>query len=135
MSARAWRHFEIKVDGFDDPAIFVAPTRAKARYAAFLRFSDPWPCTFAEFQRISRVRLCGAPPVDGYDYVRRNYGVDVRHGDRVTLTGEGRDLEGKAATVVYPGPSTAHVHLVIDGKNYVSTVHPMNVRPQREAQP
>lgn len=124
-----WRTFEISVEGFD-PFTLAAPSRSKARYEAWQRYREPYPdITFGEFARRCRVRGCDVPARDGYDYVRRNYGVDVRPGVRVRLQNEGPRFNGREESVIYPGQSTAHVHLVLDGEKHVSRVHPLNVVP------
>lgn len=125
---RRWRTYAVTVDGFEQPMTVSAPTASKARYDKWLDFTDVNGCTFKEFLKISHVRTCDAPPreSDGYGYVRRAYSVDPTIGQRVRLRNEGRSsgLEGE---VVYPGPSTAHVHVAIDGRDHAVPVHPMNV--------
>jgi hypothetical protein len=122
-----WRTYEIHFDGYP-PLVRTGTSAAKARYDCFLDLSDAWSdLRFGDFLRRSRVRVCPTPENDGYGYIRRAYGVDVRPGDRVTITREGPDLEGKGATVVYPGQSTAYVKLVIDGEKRISNVHPLSV--------
>lgn len=117
--------YEVSVQGFP-PVTYSALSPAKARTEAWRSFTSAYDCTFKDFLRISRVRTCAAPHADGYDYVRRNYGVDVKIGDRVRLINEGSSsgLEGEVA---YPGQSTAHVHVLIDGRDYITTVHPESI--------
>lgn len=104
---------------------YSAKTPAKARAEAWRDYTSAWDCTFKEFLKISRVRVCPVPADDGYGYVRRNYSVNPKIGSRIRLINEGQStgLEGE---VVYPGPSTAHVHVMLDGRNHVVTVHPLN---------
>lgn len=121
-----WRTFSIEVPGFDAFTLS-APTRSKARYEAFQRFRDPYPdVSFGEFTRKCRVSSCPAPEDDGYDYVRRNYGVSPRIGQRARLIHEGAS-SGKEGQVIYPGRSTASVIMVLDGQSYPVCVHPLNV--------
>lgn len=121
-----WRTFEIRVEGFD-PFVLTAPTRSKARYEAWQRFSEPYPdVTFGQFARKCRVVACAAPPNDGYDYVRRTYGVSPRLGQRARLINEGSS-SGMEGQIVYPGRSTASVHMVMDGRSFTTRVHPLNV--------
>lgn len=107
--------------------IHAAKTAAAARYLAFLDLSDAWNITFRDFLRISRVRKVSMPADAGYAYIKRAYGVDLRAGQRVKITGEGPDLEGRGATVVYPGDTTAHAHVLIDGIERVSIIHPFSI--------
>lgn len=124
MSPR-YRLFEVEVAGFP-PATYSALSRSKALYQCYLRFSEPWPCSFREFLAKTKCRATTMPADDGYGYVRRTYGVDPRIGQRCRLKNEGPStgLEGE---VVYPGKSTAHVHVVIDGRDFAVNVHPMNI--------
>lgn len=124
-----WRTFEISVAGFD-PFTLSAASRSKARYDAWQRFREPYPdVTFGEFVSRCRVRGCTVPQPDGYDYVRRNYGVDVRPGQRVRLKNEGPTFNGREGLVIYPGRSTAMIHLVLDGASNSTIVHPLDVEP------
>ncbi len=123
---RTWRTFKVEVDGHD-PFITSAPSRAKARLGSFDNYRELWPATrFGEFMRICRITVCPVPANDGYDYVRRNYGVDPKVGQRAALVNEGPS-SGKAGVVIYPGLSTASVHIVLDGDDHPVRVHPMNV--------
>lgn len=106
--------------------VYSARSAGAARAEAWRSFSSAWECTFKDFLRISRTRACPVPDDDGYSYVRRYYGVDPKIGERVRLINEGSST-GLEGTVIYPGPYTAHVHVMIDGRKYSSTVHPMNI--------
>ncbi|MFN3675440.1 MAG: hypothetical protein ACK4TC_05620 [Sphingomonas pseudosanguinis] len=121
-----WPLFQVTVEGYD-PFIVAARSRSAARYSAFLDWTDG---KFGDFLR--RVSIRRALPtcivVDPYDYVRRNYGRDIRHGTRVTITGEGPGLEGAKGTVIHPGrDSTAYAHVVLDGANHAVTIHPLSI--------
>lgn len=119
------RIYEVTVSGFP-PAMYSAATAAQARTKAWRDFSDAYDCTFKNFLKMSRVNACPVPVDDGYGYVRRNYGVDPKIGRRARLVNEGPStgLEGE---IVYPGKSTAHVHIVIDGRDHAVCAHPLNV--------
>ena len=127
---RPWRTFAVTIDGRHK--IVAAATRGAALYSAWLDFSDAWGISFAWFIRRARAIPCPTPD-DGYAYVRRAYGIDVRPGDRITLCNEGPDLNDRQGTVVYPGCSTAHVHVVMDGERHASRVHPFSLTPARRA--
>lgn len=121
-----WRTYSIIVEGYD-PFTLSARSRSKARYDAFQRFREPYPdVTFGEFARRCRVLSCRVPADDGYGYVRRSYGVDPRVGDRVRLVNEGPS-SGQEGIVIYPGRSTAHIHVVVDGRDFAVSVHPLNI--------
>lgn len=125
-SPAVWRTYAVKVRGFPANTLS-ARSRSAAVYDSFLSYRDAWSCSFGEFLRmVESARLCDVPANDGYDYIRRNYGVDVKPGDRVGFQGEGR-LNKLLASVVYPGPSTAHVRVIVDGDKYVVTVHPSSI--------
>lgn len=126
MAKPRFRLFLIEVEGFE-AHVTTAPTAGKARWDAFSRLREAYQdVTFREFLAKSRVTPHHVPADDGYDYVRRNYGVDVRVGQRVRLVNEGSSsgLEGE---VLYPGPSTAHVRVALDGRDHASLVHPLSV--------
>lgn len=107
--------------------VYSAKSPSAARAAAWRDFTSAYNCTFKDFLRISRVKGCAVPKDDGYDYVRRNYDVNPKIGGRVRLANEGPStgLEGE---VVYPGISTAHVHVRIDGRDHTSIVHPFSIQ-------
>ena len=107
--------------------VYSAKSPGAARAEAWRSFTSAYECTFKDFLRISRVRAVPVPKSDGYEYVRRNYGVDPKVGGRVRLVNEGPStgLEGE---VVYPGISTAHVHVLIDGRDHISHVHPLSIQ-------
>lgn len=85
---------------------------------------------FPDFRRISTVRVLSKPlAIDGYEYVRRYYEVEVRTGQRVTVRDCGGSLDGKLGTVVYPGSSTAHVHILFDHYRHSVQAHPFDVLP------
>lgn len=122
----AWPLFEVSVDGYT-PFIVAARTASAARYASFLDWTDG---KFGDFLRRVSIRKVPATAtcVDPYDYVRRNYGRDIRHGTRVTITGEGPGLEGAKGTVIHPGrDSTSYAHVVLDGARHAITVHPLSI--------
>lgn len=122
-----WRTYKIQLDGHD-PYVMSAPSRSKARYHSFGSYREHYNGeTFSNFMRRCRVTVCPTPANDGYDYVRRNYGVDPQVGQRASLINEGPST-GQAGVVIYPGPSTASVHVVIDGRDFPVRVHPMNVQ-------
>ena len=124
---RPWPLFEVAVDGFP-PHTIAARTRSAASYQSFLSFTDAYDCKFRDWLRMTTVRKVAASPVDAYAYVRRNYNRDLRHGTRVTIAGEGRDLEGQPGTVIHPGrESTCYAHVVMDGAKHAIIVHPLSV--------
>lgn len=121
-----WRNYQIAVEGFP-PFVAGAVSRGRAMADAFSRYREPYPdITFREFLKRTRVTACAAPTIDGYAYVRRNYGLNVRLGQRVRLKGEGA-ISGREGEVVYPGESTAHVVVLLDGEQHPSCVHPHSV--------
>lgn len=122
-----WPLFEVSFNG--GSRTIAARSRSAAMYSAYLDLSDIWNLTFRLWLSMARVRrLRSAPTGDPYEYVRRNYGRDLSHGTRVTITGEGSDLEGLAGTVIHPGrDSTAYAHVVLDAVDHYIIVHPLSV--------
>lgn len=122
-----WPLFEVSFNG--GSRTIAARSRSAAMYSAYLDLSDIWNLTFRIWLGMARVRrMPSAPSGDPYEYVRRNYGRDLSHGTRVTITGEGRDLEGSAGTVIHPGrDSYAYAHVVLDGTDHSIIVHPFSV--------
>lgn len=121
-----WRCYLITAKGYD-PFVQAAPTRGKALSESWGRYKEVNPdASYREFLGRVSARVTPTPRPDGYDYVRRNYDVDVAVGGRVRLKDEGR-LTGREGEVVYPGVSTAHVHVVLDGEAEVCRVHPQSV--------
>ncbi|WP_267382580.1 MULTISPECIES: hypothetical protein [unclassified Sphingomonas] len=127
MSA-PWPLFEVSFEG--GARVLAARSRSAAMYGAYLDLSDIWDLTFRQWLGMAKAkRIDATPPGDPYEYVRRNYDRDLHHGIRVTITGEGRDLEGRAGTVIHPGrPSTAYAHVVLDGDRHAIIVHPFSVK-------
>lgn len=124
-----WRAFEVWVDGFGWSTLSAVSAGA-ARYSRYMDFRAPYPdTTFAEFCRMSRVRVCPEPSSEPYDYIRRAYSVDLRVDDLVELQHEGPSWNGKRGQVVHPGrQSTAHAHVAMPGYPRPLIVHPLNVR-------
>ena len=124
-----WPLFEVTVQPYGS-SIIAARSRSAAVYARFLDYTDAFDCTFRDFLRVVSARRAGPTRLvgDPYAYVRRNYDRDLRHGTRVTITGEGPDLEGRAGTVIHPGRDhTAYAYVVLDGDDHSITVHPFSV--------
>lgn len=127
MSAQPWPIFSITVDGFP-PYALTARSAAAARYDSFQSYAECRSVTFKDFLRICRVKRAEPPVVDGYDYVRRAYGVDPRIGQTVRLKNEGSRWNGREGVVLYPNKSsTAHVHVAMPDVKHPLIVHPMNV--------
>jgi hypothetical protein len=122
---KAWGCFQVEVAGYG-AEIYAAPSASKAKYEAYLcdAFNH---LKFGQFLRIARARRCTPPQDDGYSYIRRAYGVSPAIGQRCRLRNEGKDWEGKEGFVIYPGRSTAHVHIIMDGMKNKIFVHPLNV--------
>lgn len=118
--------YSVKVEGFEGSLEVAAASRSKARYEAWRSFTDAWDITFARFQKIARVRVARLDPRAGYDYVNRAYSVDMWAGRRVEIINEG-SISGRQGTVVYPGRSTAHVKVLLDGDTDPVIVHPISV--------
>lgn len=116
--------FDVDVTGYG-VATVTAPSRGRA-------LADSWRCdafghiSFKDFLRMARAHVRPAPPADdGYEYVRRVYGVNPTIGQRCYLV----DHEGKrghSGVVLYPGKSTAHIHVLIDGAA-ATWVHPEGI--------
>lgn len=123
----AWPMWEVTVDG--RASALAAPSRGAAIYQRFLDWADVSDITFRRFLDLARARrIAPALAGDPYGHVRSYYGRDIRHGSRVTITGEGKDLEGRAGTVVHPGKdSTQYAHVVLDGDTYAGIYHPLSV--------
>lgn len=117
--------YEVLVEGYGGK-VLQASTPAKARAEAWRDFTSAYECSFKQFLGMSTVRRCNLPAKDGYDYVRRQYGVDVKVGRRVRLVNEG-SYSGREGEVLYPGESTAHVHVLLDGEQHRSHVHPSSI--------
>lgn len=122
-----WKIFDVTVDGFP-PVVFTAANRSKALAQAWRQYGHVDDrITLVDFRKIARARVRKEPPrPDGYDSVRRQYMVDPKIGGRVRLAHEG-PMTGREGTVIYPGTSTCYVHVVLDGAEHSSVVHPMNV--------
>ena len=117
--------YAVKVEGFDEKT-YSAMSASKARAECWRDYTSAFDISFKEFLKISRVYKCGLPPTDGYDYIRRAYGVDPKVGQRVRLKDEG-SYTGREGEVAYPGETTAHVHVLLDGEKHVSHVHPNSI--------
>ncbi len=106
-----------------------ARSRGQAIYQRLQAFRDAYQdCTWIEFKAMVTCRMAALPPAnDGYDYVRRNYGVNPRIGQRARLINEGAD-NGKEGVVAYPGRSTAHVHIIFDDLEFALHAHPHSVK-------
>ena len=113
--------FDVTVEGYGT-AVMVAQSRGKALADAWR--SPAFDCTFGDFLKIAKARVTTETPYpDGYDSVRRNYGVDPRIGQRVRIL----ESELGEGVVVYPGPSTCYVHVAVGGHDRPICVHPSNV--------
>ncbi|WP_232629189.1 hypothetical protein [Methylobacterium sp. Leaf118] len=120
-----WNLYDVSVQGYGTEVI-TAPSRGKALAAAWR--SDAFShISFGAFLRITSLRRREVPPTDdGYGYVRQRYEVDPQVGQRVTYTGCGSS-QGQAGTILYPGKCTAHVLVLIDGREHPVGVHPTDL--------
>lgn len=125
MTARIWRTYAVSL--FNRPAVTIAArSRSAARWEAISQTRDCWDFDVRDALRSARVTPCDGPEVDGYDYVRRAYGVPVRLGAQVRdLTPGGRADVG---SVVYPNKtSTAYIHAAFPGCRDALIFHPNEV--------
>lgn len=129
------RLYAVRVEGFGDcdPAYGCSPAAAKAEVWRRGVFSD---MSFRDFltHLKPKVRLAEAPKQDGYSYVRRAYGLDVKVGQRVLINDEPH-LRDAPGIVLYPGRSTAHVSVLLDDGEWLTHVHPASVTPSTEQVP
>ena len=127
MSA-AWKIYDITVSGYGTAPV-TAPSRGRALSTTWN--SDAFNAiSFGEFLKIARARVRTTPPEpDGYAYVRTAYGVDIHIGQTVTLRNEGARWNRREGVVLYPGPSTASVHVLFDGVDRPIIVHPSSIVP------
>ena len=128
------RLYSVELQGLGacSPVNARSPAAAKAEVWRSDVFRD---MTFGDFLTHYRpkVRLAAVPAPDGYDYVRRAYGLDVKVGQRV-LVNDGPGLRDALGTVLYPGRSTAHVIVALDGWAQPARVHPSSVAPADESE-
>lgn len=130
MKQAKWRLYEVVIEWgpHSSTSELSARSSSHARYQAWQSFSDAWPCTFRQFMPLVKVRRIAASDCDGYDYVRRAYGVDPRIGQQIELVNEG-DWSGKRGEIVHPGSrSTASIHVAFPGISHALSVHPNNYR-------
>lgn len=118
---------ELRGLGACTPVNARSPSAAKAEVWRSDVFCDMTFVAFLTHYR-PKVRLAAVPAPDGYDYVRRAYGLDVTVGQRV-LVNDGPGLKDAPGTVLYPGRSTAHVIVALDGWKHPACVHPNSVSP------
>jgi hypothetical protein len=123
------RLYEVSVTGYGTEHLY-ARTNGAAKASAYHHdaFSH---LTFGEFLKLGvRARLCRQTPnANCYDWTHREYGVRLHVGQRVTMQNEGPSVEGKGATVLYPGPGQQYVRVLIDGRDDWCLVHPFSVVP------
>lgn len=117
------RIYEVAVPGYG-AAWISAKSSAAARYKAF--DCDAFGLmSFKDFLKLGvTARLLSytpGPGEDGYDYVRQEYGVDVRIGQVVRLKRSG----GQTGQVVYPGATSAYVRVALGDRTV--NVHPSEV--------
>lgn len=117
--------YEASVHGYGS-AYFWGETAGQARAEAWRAFQCACECSFKEFLKKSYIAKVELPPRMGYAYVRRVYGVDAQAGMKATLRNEGT-WDGTIGEIVYPGESTAHVHVKVEDVKHPLIVHPDNV--------
>ena len=125
--------YDVTIPGYGTSALYgKSAGNAKA---------NAWRCdsfghmNFMDFLKLGvSAKLRKEPPKpDGYDYIRRAYGVDVRIGQKVSLRNESASWNGKIGEVMYPGRSTASVHVMMDGYDRPIIVHPSNIIQEPDA--
>lgn len=124
--------FSVTVDGWP-PFVMGGASHGAVRASAYSSYAECRQVTFKDFLRIVRVRRCPVPDNDGYDYVRRAYGVDPKVGQRCRLVNEGPST-GEVGEIIYPGLTTASIHVIVDGRTFAVRVHPMNVELLAQAE-
>jgi hypothetical protein len=98
------RVYEVRVDDFP-PSRYSARSRSKARYQAWLDFSDTWGGSFKDFARMTRVRLSADPTPP-----------------RRAL------IAGRPGTIA-EGSNRHRVQFIYDGSDAVNYTHPSEVKP------
>ncbi len=123
---KSWPFWEVEVAGFP-PHTKQAPSRGAAFADAFRSYSECRNVSFREFLEIAKVRPGRAPADDGYDYIRKAYGIDPKVGQRLTLRGDAANPD-RLGTVLHPNRGTTnYVHLVMDGDRFGVVAHPSEV--------
>jgi hypothetical protein len=122
-----WPFYSIAVQGFA-ALIYQAETRGQALSLALRDYRNcDHGMTHEGFKRIASARKVSAPADDLYGGVRRQYDVDPKIGQRITLKNEGPGFNGRCGTVLYPNGHTSSIHVLVDGMREPLRVHPLNV--------
>lgn len=98
--------YEIEIEGYS-PVRYCARTMGKARYRAFVEFSNVWTITFTEF--VHRIMSCRLVPNSGH-------------------TGERRLIAGEPATLVELQGRNG-IYFMRDGSDVIMSAHPLEVKP------
>lgn len=121
-----WKLYDVTVQGYGTE-VMTARSASAVRAAAWR--SDAFRhISFGDFMGMCRVKARTEPLAsDGYDYVRSHYGVNPQVGQRVRLPATCGGEPDREGAVVYPGQSTACIHVLVDGRNHSSLFHPSDV--------
>ena len=130
MMKSPWKLWRVHVPGFD-PGLYTgldADSVLRSAYNFSLVADNSR--TLDEFREVARViPFEEYPNPDGYEYIRKHYGLDVRIGQLVGTR------DGRSGFVTYPGASSAYVLVgAVDGSEWPMRFHPGDVVIETAAQ-
>ena len=123
---KTWKLYSVSIPGFGREIVHALSKQAALREArnceAFCSM------TLTQFRQIAIAYLIREPLAeDGYEYIRRQYGVEVRVHRRCWVKDTKSPHYGKIGSVLYAGRSANRVRIVVEGNDNPLHFHPTEI--------
>ncbi|MBD2745915.1 hypothetical protein IC232_04300 [Microvirga sp. BT688] len=123
---KTWKLYSVSVPGFGREIIHALSKQDALREARNCEAFGSM--TLTRFRQIATAYMLREPlEDDGYDYIRQQYGLDVRVSRRCWIQDQKSSSYGKSGTILYAGRSTSHVRVALDGSDTPLNFHPLDV--------
>jgi hypothetical protein len=123
---RTWKLYSVSVSGFGREIIHALSKQAAVREA---RQCEAFRAmTMTQFSQIATVYRITEPLADdGYEYIRKQFGIEVRIHRRCWVKDTRSPHYGKIGNVLYAGRSTSRVRVAFEGQDKPLNFHPLEI--------
>jgi hypothetical protein len=121
-----WKLYAVSVPGFGREIIHALSKQAALREARNCEAFGSM--TLTQFRQIATAYMLKEPLTDdGYEYIRSQYGIEVRIHRGCWIKDPKSSHYGKVGNVLYAGRSANHVRVALVGYDVPLNFHPLDV--------